>query len=116
MAKTNKEIIDANIPLLQKCIQYQFNKAPCKEWQKDFLSDLYLILLDYDNDKLNNAYENGHLNALITRITINQLHSPRSDFYKAYRKFLANKDDINDLVKGEDTDDGYGLREDEYVD
>lgn len=113
MGKTNKEIVDANIPLLQRCVRYQFNKCTNREWAQDFLSDLYLILLEYDNEKLNDAYNNGHLNALITRIIINNLHSNTSKFFRDYRKFLRRADDIDKIAKSEDDDNlrGTGLVE-----
>lgn len=102
---TNKEIVDANIELLQRCCRYQFNKCRNREWEKDFLQDLYLILLDYDNAKLNDAYGRGSLNALITRIIRNNLHSSTSAFYRTYRKPLLLQDDINEIISQEDDDD-----------
>ena len=77
--------------LLNDCVNYQFIKL-CKtdpekkEFKEDMLQDLYLILYNYDNEKLNNAYRNKHMNALITRILINQLWSKSSAFYNRYIK------------------------------
>lgn len=102
---TNKEIADANIDLMRRCCRYQFNKCANREWEKDFLQDLYLIILDYDNDKLNDACEKGRLNALFTRIIRNNLHSSTSTFYRTYRKPLLRQDDINEIIRREDTDD-----------
>ena len=116
---TNREIIDANLGLLAKCVKYQFAKCSNKDLAGDFLNDLYLILLDYDNAKLLNAYEEGHLNALITRIIINNIHSNTSEFYRKYRKFLRQKNDIEEIKNEEDSDNlrdtgsagGYGYDE-----
>lgn len=108
MAKTNKEIADSSIELMRRCVKYQMNRFPCKELKGDMLSDLYLILLDYDNEKLNDAYDNGHLNALYTRILINNIHSNTSKFYRDYRKFLKKADEIDNIIKNEDDD---GIRD-----
>lgn len=99
---SNKEIVDQNVPLIKKCINYQFKRNAALSG--DFFSDLYLILCDYDNEKLNDAYNNNHLNALITRIIINNLHSNTSQYYRQYRKFLSKTDDIQNLINDEDTD------------
>ena len=76
---TNAEIVEyymnddngGNLP--QKCVDCQFSKlAKTEPWKyqykDDFYDDLIIILLEYNHEKLLNAHENGHMNALITRI------------------------------------------------
>lgn len=88
-----KEVLESG--LIDDCINYQFLKL-CKtdpgkkEFKMDMYQDLYLILYNYDNAKLNDAYRNKHMNALITRILINQLWSSSSAFYNQYIKTMQH--------------------------
>lgn len=106
--KTNQEIVEEAVSsgLLDDCIMYQFLKIKKSEpWKVQFSgdlkSDVYLVLYEYDNEKLNDAYRKGHLNALITRIIINSVYSNSSNFYCRYIKFMNKSNDLNDIV---DTD------------
>lgn len=80
----------------QRCIQYNTNKCRDKELVKDLHQELWLWLCTYDLEKLKNAYENKHLNALITRYLQNNYFSRSSPFYKNFRKFNDLTDDITD--------------------
>lgn len=80
----------------QRCIQYNTNKCRDKELVKDLHQELWLWLCTYDLEKLQNAYENKHLNALITRYVQNQYFSNSSPFYKYFKKFQELTDDITD--------------------
>lgn len=94
----NEEIVSKNLDLIEKCIQYQFQSIKekwKKQYKEDFHNDLVLSLLEYDNEKLNDAYENNHLNALITRIIQNNIYSKTSPFYKRYVRFNKITDDID---------------------
>lgn len=89
---SNKEIVDEYIKsgLLKECINYQFEKSKergIKQWKNDMFDDLVVILYTYDTEKLLDAHNNNHMNALITRIIQNQIFSTTSPFYKLYRKF-----------------------------
>ena len=52
---------------------------------------MWLWLLTYDIEKLSDAYENKHLNALITRFLQNQLFSKNSDFFYRYRRISEER-------------------------
>ena len=97
--KTNTEILQAVLDngLLKKCVDCQFFKAGITDYKDDFFQDLCLIILEYDNEKLNNAYQN-HFNAWITRVIQNNLMSVTSKFYANYKKWDNLKaGDITDL-------------------
>ena len=103
--KTNREIVDELLEnnLIFDCVYFQFGKLykiPGEKWKKqyeqDFLQDLVLILLTYDNDKLNDAYHNKHMNALITRIIQNNIYSKSSKFYNSYLRFDLTTDELDD--------------------
>ena len=108
---SNAEILDyylnnpkGNLP--KKCVDCQFAKlAKTEPWKyqykDDFYDDLILILLQYDNKKLNNAHEGGHMNALITRIIQNNIYSSSSRFYTTYLRFNNQTDDLTDLIDEE---------------
>lgn len=85
--------------LLEKCVECQFSKlAKTEPWKyqykDDFYSDLVIILLEYNHEKLLNAHENGHMNALITRIIQNNIYSKSSKFYTNYLKFNLQTEEI----------------------
>ena len=92
--KTNREIVDEMLEedLPRTCLDFQFGKL-CKadpwkyQYKMDMYQDLILTLLEYDNDKLNDAYRHKHMNALITRILLNNIYSSSSKFYRQYLKF-----------------------------
>lgn len=71
----------------------------------DLVQEVYLILLEYDQDKLKQIYEKGEINYWLTRIIMNQYCSNTSPFYKKYRKYYDFIDD-NNLELGTDIDDG----------
>ena len=110
---TNAEIVEyymnddngGNLP--RKCVDCQFKKlAKSEPWKyqykEDFYDDLIVYLLTYDNEKLNNAHENGHMNALITRIIQNQIYSSSSKFFTQYLRFSLKSNDLDDLIDEED--------------
>lgn len=94
---TNKEIVDDSIDLIQTCVDCQFAKLKDKsklQYKDDLVNDLVIWLYEYDNDKLNDAYINKHLNALITKMIINNIYSQTSKFYKDYLKFSNRTEEI----------------------
>lgn len=67
------------------------------------LSDLaqmvYLILLEYDEDKLADLWEHGQIQFFIARIIINQYRSTSSPFYKQIRKYASKAEDIDTFLR-----------------
>lgn len=80
--------------LVETCVRYRTNKSTDNYLKDDLTQEVYLWLMTYDIDKLTDAYEKGHLSALITRFICNQWHSKTSPFYKTYRKFDISSDEI----------------------
>lgn len=66
----------------------------------DFVQEIYMVLLEYDQSKLRDIWDKGQFNFFLTRIIKNQWCSNTSPFYKKYRKFY-------DLVDG--NNDGYDM-------
>lgn len=54
---------------------------------KDLSQMVYIILLEYDESKLQDLWENDQINFFIARIIINQYRSSNSPFYATFRRF-----------------------------
>lgn len=53
----------------------------------DLCQIVYLYLLEYDDDKLVDLYENGQLGFFIVRVLLNQYRSAHSRFYYDFVKW-----------------------------
>ena len=54
---------------------------------KDLCQMVYLILLEYDDAKILDLWENDQINFFLARIIINQYRSSNSPFHALFRKF-----------------------------
>lgn len=54
--------------------------------EKDLAQDLYVSLLEKDEDKIVNLYENGDIRWFVTRMVVNNIKSVTSRFYYQYLK------------------------------
>lgn len=71
----------------------------------DFVQELYVILLEYNQDKIIELYNKKQLKYFIVGIIQRQYHSKTSPFYKKYKKYYSivdgnqiNKQEINDEI------------------
>jgi hypothetical protein len=64
---------------------------------KDLCQMVYLILLEYDDAKIEDLWEHGQINFFIARILLNQYRSTNSPFYKLFRKYESKATDIETL-------------------
>lgn len=64
-------------------------KQPLADDLKDLSQMVYLVLLEYDEKKLQDLWDNNQINFFIARIIINQYRSSNSPFHKLFRKFDA---------------------------
>lgn len=85
--------------MFEKIAEDEIVEIICKNLQinpekyEDFVQEIYLILLEYDEDKIKFMYDNGQLNFFITKVIKNQWFSKTSPYYKKYRKFWDMIDD-----------------------
>lgn len=93
-AKTNNEIVEENIKLIEDCVNYQFAKIKDKQFKEDLLHDLVIELIGYS--KLLKVYEEGHLNALVTRMIRNNIYSSTSWYYRRYIRPDRQADEITE--------------------
>lgn len=54
---------------------------------KDLCQMVYLILLEYDESKLQDLWENDQMNFFLARIILNQYRSSNSPFHAIFRKY-----------------------------
>ena len=53
---------------------------------KDLCQMVYLVLLEYDEEKLQDLWENEQINFFLARVIINQYRSSNSPFHTIFRK------------------------------
>lgn len=97
MKLTNNEILKIylNNRLIKTCVECQFSKCKhLKKYEDDFFNDLILIILEYNNEKLNKIHKENHFNAFLTRIIQNNIMSTTSPFYKKYCQYDINKEEL----------------------
>lgn len=54
---------------------------------KDLCQMVYLVLLEYDETKLQDLWENDQINFFLARIIVNQYRSSNSPFHYIFRRF-----------------------------
>ena len=69
-------------------------KQPLTADLKDLAQMVYLILLEYDEGKLQDLWEHGQINFFIARVILNQYRSANSPFHKLFRKYGRRTEDI----------------------
>ena len=65
---------------------------------KDLCQMVYLILLEYDESKLQDLWENEQINFFIARIILNQYRSSNSPFHAIFRKYQERSISIGDGI------------------
>lgn len=71
----------------------------------DLKQDIYLELLEKNEEWLFGIYERGQMNYYLTRIVLNNINSKTSPFYYRYRKYKRQEVQIDDTAeKGEEPD------------
>lgn len=75
-----------------------YKLLPCSknpfDYPQDLIQDIYLILLNSDENLIVALYNKGELGFYILRISRNQLLSKNSPYYTKYIKFRSQSDDI----------------------
>ena len=73
----------------------------------DLTQEVYLILLEYNRDKIIELYQKKQLKFFIIGILQRQYHSNTSPFYKKYKKYytLVDGNNVNNSEVNDDIDD-----------
>ena len=93
----NREIVQRHLDdgLIDRCMDYQFAKVKSShQFKEDLKNDLIIELLEYE--KLADAEEEGHFNALLSRMLINNIHSKTSWYYRRYIRPDITSDEITE--------------------
>lgn len=77
--------------IVNKLLSSSKNPFDCSE---DLIQDIYLLLLQKDDDLIINLYNKDEIGFYLLKIARNQLLSVNSPYYTKYIKFRANSDDI----------------------
>ena len=77
--------------IVNKLLSSSKNPFDCPE---DLIQEIYLLLLQKDDDLIINLYDKGELAYYLLKIARNQLLSVNSKYYYTYIKFKAQSDDI----------------------
>ena len=67
------------------------------EYLKDLEQDLYVELLEKDDELIEYLYENNQLNYFLTKMVVNNINSNTSRFYYKYRKRKTKEVSIDDV-------------------
>ena len=75
-----------------------FKLLPCSknpfDYPQDLIQDIYLILLNSDENLIVALYNKGELGFYLLKVARNQLLSVNSKYYYTYIKLGANSDDL----------------------
>ena len=77
--------------IIYKLLSSSKNPFDCPE---DLIQDIYLLLLQKDDDLIVNLYNKDEIGYYLLKIARNQLLSKNSPYYQKYIRFQSNSDDI----------------------
>lgn len=81
--------------IVNKLLSSSKNPFDCPE---DLIQDIYLLLLQKDDDLIVNLYNKGEIGYYLLRVVRNQLLSKNSSYYYTYIKLAAQSDDISEAA------------------
>lgn len=67
----------------------------------DLVQEIYLDLLQKDEDKIVKLYESNQMRYFITRMIINNIHSTNSPYWCKYKRFTQNMNEITGDIADE---------------
>jgi thioesterase domain-containing protein len=100
--KTKTEIIEAIAKdRMVETMVTNIAHKPMSADLEDLSQMVYLILLEYDEKKLQDLWENNQMHFFIARIIINQYNSVNSPFHTIFRKFRRMIDEDISVAIGQ---------------
>ena len=81
--------------IVTKLLSSSKNPFDCPE---DLIQDIYLLLLQKDDDLIVNLYNKDEIGFYLLKIARNQLLSKNSPYYTKYIKLGAQSDDISEAA------------------
>ena len=100
--KTKTEIIEAIAKdrMVETMVTNIAHKPMSADLQ-DLSQMVYLILLEYDEKRLQDLYINNQMHFFIARIIVNQYNSVTSPFHTIFRKFRLMVDETIQFAAGQ---------------
>ena len=77
--------------IVNKLLSSSKNPFDCPE---DLIQDIYLLLLQKNDDLIVNLYNKGEIGFYLLKIARNQLLSKNSPYYTKYIKFRSQSDEL----------------------
>lgn len=81
--------------IIYKLLSSSKNPFDCPE---DLIQDIYLLLLQKDDDLIVNLYNKDEIGFYLLKIARNQLLSKNSPYYQKYIRFKSQSDDISEAA------------------
>ena len=81
--------------IVNKLLSSSKNPFDCPE---DLIQDIYLLLLQKDDDLIVNLYNKDEIGFYLLKIARNQLLSANSTYFYKYIKFRVQSDDISEAA------------------
>ena len=72
------------------------------DFADDLIQETYMILLDYNQTKLQQLIDKGHIRFYVARIVRNQYFSNTSNFYRKYKRPLLLKESLRPILDNEE--------------
>ena len=88
--------------IVNKLLSSSKNPFDCSE---DLIQDIYLLLLQKDDNLIVNLYNKGEIGFYLLKIARNQLLSKNSPYYTKYIKLGAQSDDLTQAANTITTED-----------
>ena len=88
--------------IVNKLLSSSKNPFDCPE---DLIQDIYLLLLQKDDDLIINLYNKGEIGFYLLKVARNQLLSVNSKYYYTYIKLGAQSDDLTQAANTITTED-----------
>lgn len=100
--KTKTEIIEAIArDRMVETMVTNIAHKPMSADLEDLSQMVYLILLEYDEKKLQDLWENNQMHFFVARIIVNQYNSVSSPFHTIFRKFRLMVDETIQFAAGQ---------------
>jgi hypothetical protein len=81
------------------------NMAVPELYRDDLVQEIYLILLMYNQERLQEIQDKGDMRFFISKLITNNYNSKTSRFYYKYKKYNKEKDDNGHSPDGFESDD-----------
>ena len=105
IVKTKTEIVEAIAKdrMVETMVTNIAHKPMSADLQ-DLSQMVYLILLEYDEERLQDLWINNQMHFFIARIIVNQYNSVTSPFHTIFRKFRLMVDEEISCTMGKEVD------------